>query len=100
MSPELLNTNQLASLELALPEWKRDGAHIERWFDFKSFQLAIEFVRQVAAIAEEMNHHPDIDIRYRNVRIRLTTHSAGGLTNLDLEAAARIRALLPEQLPV
>ena len=91
---EPLPNSPLAALKTALPDWQLDGTHIERWFEFPNFELAINFVHQVAAIARQMDHHPDIDIRYLKVRISLTTHSAGGLTMLDIEAARRIRALL------
>lgn len=97
-SPEVLTTHRLEALMDALPEWKVDGQHIERWFGFPNFPLAMRFVHQVAEIAEQLNHHPDIDIRYTRVRISLTTHSAGGLTNLDLQAAARISLLQTGQL--
>lgn len=95
--PELLDTKHLAALEQSLPDWNIVESQIERWFAFPSFKLAMEFVQRVAEIAEQMDHHPDIDIRYRKVRISLTTHSAGGLTSLDVEAAARIQALHPHQ---
>jgi 4a-hydroxytetrahydrobiopterin dehydratase len=95
--PELLDANRLAALEQSMPDWHIVDSQLERWFEFQSFKLAMEFVQQVAEIAERMDHHPDIDIRYRKVRLSLTTHSAGGLTNLDIEAAARIRVLQPHQ---
>jgi len=96
--PELLDTNRLAALAQSLPDWNIVDSQVERWFEFSSFKLALEFVQQVAEIAEQMDHHPDIDIRYRKVRLSLTTHSAGGLTSLDVEAAARIRVLQPHQV--
>ena len=95
---ELLDTNRLAALAQSLPDWNIVDSQMERWFEFPSFKLALEFVQQVAEIAEQMDHHPDIDIRYRKVRLSLTTHSAGGLTSLDVEAAARIRFLQPHQV--
>ena len=92
----LLTETELAGLQMALPEWKRVGAFLECWQGFPSFPLAMEFVRRVAEVAEELDHHPDIDIRYRRVCVRLTTYSAGGLTSLDVEAAGRISALPSE----
>lgn len=92
----LLTETDLAGLQMALPEWKRAGAFLECWHEFPSFRLAMEFVRRVAEVAEALDHHPDIDIRYRKVGVRLTTYSAGGLTSLDVEAAGRISALLSE----
>ena len=91
---KLLTETDLAGLQMALPDWKRVGAFLECWHEFSSFRLAMEFVRRVAEVAEELDHHPDIDIRYRKVWIRLTTYSASGLTNLDVETAKRINALL------
>lgn len=92
----VLTEADLDGCQTALPEWKRAGDSLEYSHDFSSFRLAIEFVVRVAEIAEEFDHHPDIDIRYRKVCIRLTTHSAGGLTSRDVEMAGRIGTLLPE----
>ena len=58
-----------------------------------SFPAAIAFVVQVGFLAEKADHHPDIDIRWKQVRIALTTHSANGLTNLDLDLAGEIEAI-------
>ena len=52
----------------------------------------IAFVRRIGAVADEMNHHPDIDIRYTKVTVVLSTHSAGGITQLDLNLATSIEA--------
>jgi 4a-hydroxytetrahydrobiopterin dehydratase len=65
-----------------------DGA-LERTFELPSFAEAIAFVDRVAALAESENHHPDIAISYKNVTLRWTTHSAGGITDRDRELAAR-----------
>jgi 4a-hydroxytetrahydrobiopterin dehydratase len=59
----------------------------------KDFADALAYVNAVGALAESMDHHPDIDIRWNLVTLRLTTHSAGGLTDLDLELAGRIDSL-------
>ena len=67
--------------------WSCDGKVLERWFEFKEFRDALNFVNRVGELAEAMDHHPEIDIRYRRVRLELTTHSAGGITALDLEFA-------------
>ena len=58
-----------------------------------AFADALAYVNAVGALAEEMNHHPDIDIRWNRVTLRLSTHDAGGLTQADLELARRIDAL-------
>jgi len=66
-----------------------------REFELESFPAAIAFVSRVAELAERENHHPDIDIRYRKVLVRWTTHSAGGITDRDRDMAARTSACEP-----
>jgi 4a-hydroxytetrahydrobiopterin dehydratase len=73
-----------------VPEWELEKKHIERTFEFDDFTDAIDFVNAVAEVAEEEEHHPDIDIRFNKVRLVLTTHSKGGLTDLDFGLAERI----------
>ena len=70
-----------------IPEWTRVGDTIERTYRFATFPDAIGFTRRVADAAEAANHHPDIDIRYRTVRLVWTTHDAGGLTDRDFQLA-------------
>jgi 4a-hydroxytetrahydrobiopterin dehydratase len=72
--------------------WQREGNWIRKEFRFKSFAAAMEFVNHVASVAEELDHHPDIDIRYDRVRLLTSTHSAGGLTEMDFDLARRIDA--------
>jgi 4a-hydroxytetrahydrobiopterin dehydratase len=67
---------------------------LERTFELPSFREAIAFVGRVADLAEEANHHPDIAISYKKVTLRWTTHSAGGLTDLDYELASRTDGLV------
>ncbi|GLZ11917.1 putative pterin-4-alpha-carbinolamine dehydratase [Actinomadura sp. NBRC 104425] len=73
-----------------LPHWARDGDRIRRSVTAPSFMAGIDLVGEVARSAEEADHHPDIDIRWRTVTFTLTTHSAGGLTERDFALAARI----------
>jgi 4a-hydroxytetrahydrobiopterin dehydratase len=73
-----------------LPDWVRDGATIRASFDAADFPTAIHLVDDIATEAEDMGHHPDIDIRWRTTRWVLSTHSQGGLTQLDIELAHRI----------
>jgi 4a-hydroxytetrahydrobiopterin dehydratase len=84
-----------ASLEPALEglAWRRDGQALEKRVKLAGFREAIAFVGRVADIAEAMDHHPDIDIRWRTVILRVSTHSAGGLTQMDIEFARRVDAL-------
>ncbi|MCA1706975.1 MAG: 4a-hydroxytetrahydrobiopterin dehydratase [Actinobacteria bacterium] len=77
-----------------LTDWQRDGNAIVRTATLSSFPAAIEAVRAVAEIAEARNHHPDIDIRWRTVTFRCSTHSQGGITDLDIELAGQIDRVL------
>jgi 4a-hydroxytetrahydrobiopterin dehydratase len=77
-----------------LPGWTRRGDALAKTFTFGKFADGIAFVRKVAAAADEMNHHPDIDIRYTKVALTLSTHSAGGITQLDLNLAAAVESAI------
>jgi 4a-hydroxytetrahydrobiopterin dehydratase len=75
---------------MSVPEgWREADDALVREFEFESFPAAIAFVQRLAELAERENHHPDIDIRYRRVLVRWSTHSAGGVTDRDRELAAR-----------
>lgn len=77
-------------MESAYPqEWAVVGGALERTFTFESFPAAIAFVNRVANEAEAANHHPDIEIRYRQVTLRLRTHSRDAITDLDVALARR-----------
>jgi 4a-hydroxytetrahydrobiopterin dehydratase len=78
----------------ALNDWTRQGDEIRKKFRLASFPAAIAFVTQVGFLAEAAGHHPDIDIRWRNVTLALTTHDAGGLTPKDFDLAAQIDEIL------
>ena len=73
-----------------LPEWTRAGETISRTFVFQDFPAAMKFVNAVAELAEQAQHHPDVDIRWNKVTLALTTHDAGGLTEKDFELARQI----------
>lgn len=90
---ELLTDTEIDSALATLPHWRRDGATLTRTVESAGFPAAIALVDRVAEAAEAMNHHPDIDIRWRRVTYSLTTHSAGGLTKSDLALARRIDEL-------
>jgi 4a-hydroxytetrahydrobiopterin dehydratase len=76
-------------------EWTRQDDQLVTSVKLKDFEAALAFVNAVGAAAETANHHPDIDIRWNTVNLVLTTHSAGGLTVLDLALAAAIDRLRP-----
>ncbi len=73
--------------------WDRVGDMLVRSWQFPSFRRALEFVNHVAALAEKFDHHPDIILSYRDVRLELSTHSDGGLTRKDFDFAAEVNAL-------
>lgn len=87
---ELLGTDEVRSALGTRPGWSGDTTGIIRTVSLPSFPEAIAVVNRVAGVAEELDHHPDIDIRWRNLTFRCATHSAGGVTARDLDLAARI----------
>jgi len=93
MAPGLLNEDKILSQLEQLKGWSRDGKEIRRLIEFADFVRAMAFVNSVALLAEKFNHHPDIDIRWNKVRLALSTHSAGGLTELDFKLAKAIDEL-------
>jgi 4a-hydroxytetrahydrobiopterin dehydratase len=75
-------------------DWRREGAAIAREWRFPDFRAAIAFVERVAETAEAVNHHPDILVHgWNKVRLTLSTHSEGGVTDADLALARRLDAL-------
>jgi 4a-hydroxytetrahydrobiopterin dehydratase len=74
--------------------WVRTGPVISREVELGSFPEAIAAVNRVAELAEAADHHPDIDIRWRTLTFRLSTHSAGGLTAKDFDLAEQIDSVL------
>ena len=87
----LLSDDQIQSaLTGDLSEWQQDGTSIVRSVEADTFADGIRLVAVVGALADEMNHHPDIDIRWTTITFRLSTHSEGGITQNDLELAAAI----------
>ncbi len=87
---DLLDADSVRSAVAVLDGWEGGTDAIVRTVGLRSFPAAIAVVDRVAKVAEEMDHHPDIDVRWRTVRFALTTHSAGGVTQLDIELAHRI----------
>ncbi|MFL5636056.1 MAG: 4a-hydroxytetrahydrobiopterin dehydratase [Gemmatimonadaceae bacterium] len=73
-----------------LSGWSRRGDVITKTFQFRNFLTGIDFVTAIAKVAEAADHHPDIDIRYTKVTCTLSTHSAGGITQKDLDMAREI----------
>jgi len=86
----LLENEEVERQLVDLPGWVGDTASLTRTVEAPDFPSAIRVVDEVADTAEQMDHHPDIDIRWRSVTFTVSTHSAGGVTQLDIELAHRI----------
>lgn len=90
---ELIDPSELGQACAELTDWEVGDALV-RTYQFPTFPDAVAAVAEVAAIAEGMDHHPDIDIRWRTVTFRCVTHSAGGITDLDVQLAAAIDGVI------
>jgi 4a-hydroxytetrahydrobiopterin dehydratase len=92
---ELIEPPALADALTHLDGWEGDTTGISRTLSLSTFPAAISAVDRIALVAEEINHHPDIDIRWRTLTLRVTTWEADGhVTDLDLDLAARIDTIL------
>ncbi|MDA8346172.1 MAG: 4a-hydroxytetrahydrobiopterin dehydratase [Thermaerobacter sp.] len=91
--PAPLNAAECDAALKGLPGWEGDPTQLRCTFRFASFPAALAFVDKVGGLAEDLQHHPDIDIRYRTVHLALSSHDAGGVTQRDLELAKRISAI-------
>lgn len=87
---ELLNEESIAGWLKGRQGWKRKGEALTKEYSFESFRNTIVFVNRVASLCDDVDHHPDIDIRYDKVRLTLSTHEAGGITEKDLDLAERV----------
>ncbi len=88
-----LTEEQVGEALSGLAGWEREGEAIVKTFQFEWFTPGMGFVTQVALLAERFDHHPDIDIRYKTVRILLTSHDSGGVTERDANLAKEIEAI-------
>jgi 4a-hydroxytetrahydrobiopterin dehydratase len=70
-----------------VPNWSKRNQMILRTFTFKGFLKSVDFVNRIARKAQKSNHHPDIDIRFNKVTLKLTTHDQGGITKKDFSLA-------------
>ena len=89
----LLSDEEIERRLGALSGWERDGDAIRRQFECGDFKGSVDFVTRVLPVAEEMNHHPDVEISWATVTARVSTHSEGGLTGADFDLASRMDAL-------
>jgi 4a-hydroxytetrahydrobiopterin dehydratase len=76
-----------------LDAWERDGDAIKKEYELDDFKGSVDFVNRLTPEAEEMNHHPDLEISWNKVTVTITTHSEGGLTANDFDLAGRIDRL-------
>lgn len=92
---ELLNNEQIAEYKLQLKsEWEIPiSKKLKKVFQFKSFELAVAFVQEIALLAQKENHHPDMCIHYDQVEIELASHDLGGISLNDFIMAAKIEDL-------
>ena len=90
MRPTLLSDIAIQRELGSLPGWSRRGLVLQKTWSFATFMDAIAFVNRAAEAAEALDHHPDLDIRFTKVTAALSTHSAGGITQLDLDLARRM----------
>ena len=92
-----LNTEQIETRIAELPDWSLSSESLQRTYGFDNFLGAMTFVNRIAGLAEDMQHHPDIMIRYNKVTLTLTTHDAGGVTERDFSLAHAIdNSLVPQ----
>ena len=90
---DVLNEDEVSSRLRRLP-WEREGDEIVREWRFDDFAEAVAFINRVAAVAEAANHHPDIFLHgWNKVKLSLTNHSAGGLTEMDFTMAERFESV-------
>ena len=89
-----LSEPEITAALASIPGWSFSGKAIERTYKFSDFVAALAFVNQVAAAAEQANHHPDIAIHYNQVTLSLWSHDSAGVTKRDLKMAATINAIL------
>jgi 4a-hydroxytetrahydrobiopterin dehydratase len=90
---DVLPDNEIESRLAELEGWQRDGDAITKEYERDDFVGSVRFVDQLVEPAEDMGHHPDLSISWNKVRVSLSTHAAGGLTENDFELAKRIDAL-------
>jgi 4a-hydroxytetrahydrobiopterin dehydratase len=90
-----LTPDELVEALVDLPRWSGDVHGLRRTVELPTFRDAVATIVAIAEVAEELDHHPDIDLRWRTLHLAVVTHSAGAVTPMDLRLAARIDALLP-----
>ena len=88
-----LTPEQIAEELQNLQGWEQAGDKLRKDYTFNTYKDGAQFASQVAEVADEMNHHPDLTLGYKKVSIELTSHDAGGITDRDIRLARRIESL-------
>ena len=88
-----LSDKEIQGKLVSVPDWQVESGELVRTFLFKDFRASLVFVNKVGEEAEQVGHHPDIDIRYNKVRLALVTHDEGGITQKDFDLAAKADTL-------
>ena len=89
----LLSDDEVQARLEQLEGWTQEGAAIKKQFQLEDFKGSVDFVNRLTPAAEEMNHHPDLEISWNKVTVSLSTHSEGGVTENDFQLARNIDAL-------
>lgn len=88
-----LDESALHEALAAMEGWSADGPAIRKTWIWPTFLDAVAFANRIALVAEKMNHHPNIEIRFKEVELRLTTHKCGCVTQADLKLAREIETV-------
>ena len=91
--PRLLTDKEINDRIKTLKGWKHEGKFVTKAFEFGEFMDGVRFVNKVAEVAEEQEHHPDINVRYTTVTLSIQTHSEGGVTEWDLDLAEAVEKI-------
>ena len=92
-APKLSDDDVTTRLD-TLDGWEREGDAIVKQYDLGTFPGAVSFVVRVGFLAERANHHPDLDVRWKRVRVALSTHDSGGITEKDFDLAREIESVV------
>jgi 4a-hydroxytetrahydrobiopterin dehydratase len=90
-----LTPDELVEALVDLPRWSGNVTGLRRSVELPTFRDAVAAIGRIADVSEELDHHPDIDLRWRTLHLTVVTHSAGAVTPMDLRLARRIDGLLP-----
>jgi 4a-hydroxytetrahydrobiopterin dehydratase len=93
--PPRLSPDEVTAALRDLPRWHGDTTGLHRTVELPSFRAAVQAIVAIADVAEELDHHPDVDLRWRTLHLTLVSHSEQGVTGLDVGLARRIDELLP-----